>query len=587
MIVKKISPDLDKPVSGSVRDLLNYIRAAGKNEKLIYDGGRNFLSATDAGQQSEMIALACDATRSRNPVAHYIVSWSEGEIPTRDQIENAVAIFATELGVGECQTVWAAHQNTNNMHVHIVINRVDPATTQVVKINNGFDVEVAHRAIARIETTQKWRREKNARYAIDKSGAAVRTATVDPDKPPVISSRARDRETRTGEASAERICQDVGWPLIHDAANWHEVHVRLAAAGMRYKKKGSGAVVFVDDQPVKASKVNRAATLLSLEKRLGPYDPARAPAARLAKRGPQPIDRRAALYVEQRRAQYAARSAAKAALSQRIDEERRALSATQRAERAALFTDAWRGRGRERNLAQSIIAADHARKRVAMIDRHRAERRAATAEYPRFPDLEDWLRENLSDDDARAHRYRAAAVAEIHGNDDREPLAAQDIRAYRHVPLNNFVYYTNQKGGKAHFVDYGKRVVIINRADGAVLAALQVSEQKFGSKLHLFGDANFIEQAVRIAVENNIAVANPNLQKMIVTERERQRAARAAAAMIITGAGPAERARGGPEFDVLLAFASSLPPARPPGAPGQAPVETPSAAPQPRRPRPR
>jgi hypothetical protein len=549
MIVKKIQPDYDKPVARSVRDLSNYINAASTAEKLLYSGSRNFLASSRAGQREEMAALAGEAVRSKNSINHYILSWKEGEIPSAEQVKSAVAIFVSELGTDSCQTIWGAHQNTDNVHVHVMINRVDPATLRVIKINKGFDLEAAHRAIARIESAQGWRREERGRYVVDEDNSLTRTTPIDDDTPRTPCGRARDFETRTGEMSAERIAQQVGWPLIQNAKTWRELHERLAVEDMRYERKGSGAIIFVgdDNQPVKASRVARKAALGALELRLGPYEPAplevapgalpapsSAPASpAVAKRGPRPISSDAADYITQRRNHYTAQASAKHALARRIEEERAALRAAQRAERDALFGKGWQGRGRARNLAMSVIASGHAARRAAMIESHRADRCRLATEYKRFPDLEEWLRTTKGIDAARRHRYRACTtLAEIHGGSEPDfpsiVVPPRDIRAYHGVMHNSSVHYVSKNGSTPAFIDYGLRIVVIDRSDDAVLAALQLAHQKYGKRIQLYGHDDYIRQAVRIAVANGISIANRDLREAVEQEQEKLRPAEAA-----------------------------------------------------------
>ena len=65
-------------------------------------------------------------------------------------------------------------------------------------------------------------------------------------------------------------------PLITAASNWAEFHAGLAELRMRYERVGSGATITVDGTRHKASSVARQASLGSLQKRLGPFQPAAA-----------------------------------------------------------------------------------------------------------------------------------------------------------------------------------------------------------------------------------------------------------------------------------------------------------------------
>ncbi len=106
-----------------------------------------------------MADLADVARRCPQPVQLWIVSWRQGEQPTAAQANRAVGLFLAEMGLSEHQCIYALHRNTDNYHLHLAINRVHPDTERVVTVNGGFDIEIAHRAIARIEHEQGWQRE--------------------------------------------------------------------------------------------------------------------------------------------------------------------------------------------------------------------------------------------------------------------------------------------------------------------------------------------------------------------------------------------------------------------------------------------
>ena len=60
---------------------------------------------------------------------------------------------------------------------------------------------------------------------------------------------------------------------MKDAKTWKELHQKLAEGGLRFEKKGSGAIVFVGKIAVKASSVDRAFSLKNLCKKLGEFEP--------------------------------------------------------------------------------------------------------------------------------------------------------------------------------------------------------------------------------------------------------------------------------------------------------------------------
>ena len=69
----------------------------------------------------------------------------------------------------------------------------------MVKINNGFDIEAAHKAIARIENAQGWQREQNGRYQVLENGELGREH-IDKDKAaPASPAEARHGKPHRGE----------------------------------------------------------------------------------------------------------------------------------------------------------------------------------------------------------------------------------------------------------------------------------------------------------------------------------------------------------------------------------------------------
>jgi hypothetical protein len=106
---------------------------------------------------------------------------------------------------------------------------------------------------------------------VDESGHVVPAPRS--EKGPKPKAVALDFEAESGEKSAQRIAQERGHALIKHAASWSELHRNLAAVGLRFEKKGSGAIIFVGAIPVKASSVDRTFSMGNLCKRLGEFEP--------------------------------------------------------------------------------------------------------------------------------------------------------------------------------------------------------------------------------------------------------------------------------------------------------------------------
>jgi hypothetical protein len=275
MILKKLKRRVfDKPKATMIGKLVEYIlqpQDENGNDKLAYSGARNFIAGTRAGQKAEMIDLASESVRSPMPVTHWCMSWQENEQPSHERIDEAVDIFLQRMGLEGHQAIYALHKNTGHCHVHIAVNRTHPDTLKVIQPHKGFDIEEAHRIVAYLVHTQGWAAEENARYRVNEDGEIVRRQ----DRKKIVnpSSAAADFESATGEKSGQRIAQERGHGIIKNAKSWAELHEGLHKAGLRFEKKGSGAVVFVGDTVVKASAIDRNFGLSKLCKRLGEFEP--------------------------------------------------------------------------------------------------------------------------------------------------------------------------------------------------------------------------------------------------------------------------------------------------------------------------
>ncbi|MBR6624880.1 MAG: relaxase/mobilization nuclease domain-containing protein [Mailhella sp.] len=289
MIVKKMKrTNFSKSKAVMISELVDYIFAThddqGK-EKLTHFGAMNFLTTTRAAQKNEMIALFEESIQCKMPVAHWVLSWKDGEQPTPEKVDFAVRYFLQLMEWKEHQTIYAVHKNTENLHVHILVNRVHPDTLKVHRPNRSFDIDRAHLAIAKLERIQGWASEENCVYEPSLSGNFL---TLSKRDYPKLCPVAESLENATGEKSAQRIARERGHSIIKDATSWRELHEGLAAVGLRFEKKGSGALVWVDEVAVEASSVDRSFSMPKLVKRLGEFEEGDSPSERTTF-NPEPV----------------------------------------------------------------------------------------------------------------------------------------------------------------------------------------------------------------------------------------------------------------------------------------------------------
>lgn len=391
MIVKRVKSTGGSSKAARVKGLTDYITdAKGKSkdkDKIAYTGGRGFIGDSLICHQAEMIALAEDAPKSTNPITHWMVSWKQDEKPSREQVEQAIDVLMEELELKDHQVIYALHQDTNNIHLHLAVNRVHPDTLKVIKSGGGFDIDIAKRAIAKIEDLQGWQREEHGRYQVIEGQTKRIQYPPKPTKDP--GQRAQLIEINQGIKSAERIAIETGADLIRAAHDWDDLHDSLADRGMRYEQYGTGAYLYVGETKIKASSAGRDCSLPQVQKRLGAYQqPPRG--LNIQPIQPQlmdnlPPDRRA--YFEQK-LKHNTKKRPRSEVKDRQIEEWKKLQEDQRTRREDLTSISWRGQGKSLNILRAAIAKEQEQERSELRAQQREEMKEFEIEP--FPSFDQW-----------------------------------------------------------------------------------------------------------------------------------------------------------------------------------------------------
>lgn len=458
MIVKKIkNTKTEKPKAWQIGDLVDYIRFPhnrNPQEKIECAGGRNFLSSTHVGQKVEMIALARESAHSHMPVQHWMFSWQEGEQPTREQVEEVVDMFLEKMGLAGHQTVYGLHYDTDNYHLHIAVNRMNPETGKVVLPFNGLDIREAHKIVAHIEHKQGWASEENPMYAVLEDGELVRRRTAREIKP---KQAALDFEQATGEKSAQRIAQERGHHIIKKAQSWAELHEKLAGVGLRFEKKGSGAIIFVGDIAVKASSVGRAFSMGKLCKKLGEFEEGTYPDDQ-GKIGPEPVS---SVNLEEWKAYQQEFAGAPEKMETAGNAELARMKERHRAERQRALSRLAKYGLPVLNIARHCLMAQQRAERLSL----RSGRKKARGDKPRF---ENWLRARGLEKEAARWRYRAAQEEKRHAPPQKPERGTEAMRE-----LMDFRRYAAAVNADRYRVtcikmdeDGGKKTFILDKKGG-------------------------------------------------------------------------------------------------------------------------
>jgi hypothetical protein len=452
----------------------------------------------------EILATQSLNKRSRGDrTYHLVVSFEPSERPAPAQIENIENELCAAIGLSSHQRISALHLDRAHLHLHIAINKVDPATLRCIE--PYYDKRKLMKACDELEIKHGLARTNHGRSL--KGGP---------------KGRAADFEAHSGQSSFPSwVKGKIEAPLLALLAAscaWDDVHALLGKEGLALKKRGAGFVIVdATGRGVRASAVNRAFSMKALTTQLGAFQASPASQAQ-ASYQPKPLqgNTRAlfAEYTRQRQQGVEARRLAREA-GARSRQDIFAAFAKHRGQvkKSGLTRTGKRGRRLELQLLRAQTLAE-------------AAKRARAAEEDidkRF--FFTWIaflqdRAARGDVDAlRALRSSGKPAARAAADFITAPdtAAAQTIILQTLRPTvrkNGDLAYQLGDGGVV--TDEKERIRVDRLSYQAVLTALTLGEKRFqGQTLALDGTASFKRQAVEVAtaLRLNIVFADDEMEK--------------------------------------------------------------------------
>lgn len=192
---------------------------------------------------------------------HLVVSFPEGERPNAEQLQDIEDHLVASIGFEEHQRISAVHDDTDNLHIHVAINKIHPGTYRAFEPH--FDKRKLMAACRELELKHG--------LTLDNHGLA------DDRESPRRPDHAAKMEVHGGRQSLaawiETQARDQVVEAATTAASWSAFHDRLHDLGLALKPRGAGFVIGSLDGAahVKASSVHRSLSLRMLTDRLGDY----------------------------------------------------------------------------------------------------------------------------------------------------------------------------------------------------------------------------------------------------------------------------------------------------------------------------
>ena len=484
--------------------LANYISdAQSKDHRLGQVLLTNCSAATLPAAIEEVLATQHINTRAKSDKTyHLIVSFRVGEQPSADTLKAIEERISAGLGYGEHQRISAVHDDTDNLHVHIAINKIHPTRHTI------HEPYYPHRTLAELcEVLERDYNLERDNHIPNQRGAAARAA---------------DMERHAGVESL------VGWikreclEEIRGATSWAELHQVMRDNGLELRARGNGLVIEAGDgTSAKASTLARDLSKSALEARLGGFEAAPERREAQAKRSyrKDPIHLRIdttelyARYKDEQKTLTAARAEALAKARRQKDRANENAKKKAAAKRAAIkLTD-----GR---LTKKLLYAQVRASLVADLDairkQHDQERAKQYQGFQRQP-WADWLKH-------QATKGNAEALAALRARDAAQGLKGNTIEGHGQPRPGDAPVIDNitKKGtiiyrvGRSAVRDDGDRLQVSREADrDGVQAALCMAMEKYGERITVTGSPEFKAQIIRAAADAQLQITftDPGLER--------------------------------------------------------------------------
>ena len=441
-------------------------------------------------------------TRAKSDkTCHLVLSLPEGERLSLADLNAIEERFCDALGFSGHQRISVVHDDTNNLHMHIAINKIHPENLTIH--NPYYDYKKVAKLCEQIE-------QEYGLTTVNHETVSDKAARV-----------AQGIEARTGVESLLNWIKREAITEIKHAESWQDLHQILKRHGLAIKERGNGFVLVANNGvAVKASSVDRSLSKGNLTQRLGAFIPGehsdQSSSPDTKQYQSRPLQNRidtSKLYARYQQEQ------------ENSARQRSSQWAILRQSRDQLIDRAKREAKLKRDLIKSIKAGRLAKKAlcattyqqlkttIAVIksDYQKAYQQSKTR-HSRMGWL-DWLTFEAKNGNAEALAVlRSRRSGQFKGNQVSTKQSHDGLSANSHfkdglVESISKIGTVTYKAGSTTIRDDGKRLIVLpDTSQEALVDILQVAMKKYGSHLAINGAESFRLQIAQVAAQNQMRI---------------------------------------------------------------------------------
>ena len=461
------------------------------------------------------------ATQARNQRAkgdktyHLLISFAPGENPSEDILKAIEERVVSSIGFKEHQRISAIHHDTDNLHIHVAVNKVHPKSFSMIEPYR------AYRTFAEVASTLE------IEHGLEITNHQPRKSRSE--------NLADDMEQHSGIESLINWMKRHCWEHLDATENWDEFHKILSVHDLEIRIKANGFVFCnKDGLTIKASSVSRGFSKKNLEYQLGAFVPSPYSAYTAGQNiyRYEPLNKQVlgkeiyARYLHER-------LHGKTLLSEKLKNLR---------ETKARLIDKAKKRGRMKRATLKLLKAPRAQKKylykqvsktllsdIEKIHQNYAKERNSLIDLHKKSTWADWLRYKAQqgDKDAlTAMRYRNRKNKTNYTLSGQSPdISSADIGQVDSITKEGTEIY---KQGKAVIRDNGKEIKISKGGSIAALKkAIEMAQQSYGNCIQVNGSPLFKKIIIQLTTQNNIPItfADPEMESQrqkITSQQEKQ-----------------------------------------------------------------
>lgn len=247
MIIKSVKVNCSKT---SLRFLTNYLEQSKQNENQTRVDDRFFFNQTEEAFDLQTCATDMLQVMNKNErvksakYAHYVLSLEEGQTLSHDEWKEYLSKTLKSLGLEEHQAYAVMHCDTDNQHVHLVVNKINPNSLNVAQL--------AYEKLNLKKLRTEINEELDLKFTQSQSKELLKTKTFN--------------SNLSFTSYVSQFKDD-----LFKANSWQEFFKVLQDNGVTYSQHGNGYVFQSLDKKfaTKASSINRNFVISKLEQKFG------------------------------------------------------------------------------------------------------------------------------------------------------------------------------------------------------------------------------------------------------------------------------------------------------------------------------